>query len=374
MATPGERMRLQMLAAGFDISKPPAPAESEDDESEEEDYSEESYEEQPALQPVQNTSSAALSQIRQAMMDRGNIPPKELAVQQIEVSDTDDDEPKMDTTVMTAATVSTTQSTYVPPDPPLFRSASEQASLQSASTAFPSNCGVEPPMFISASEYRARNPTKPSVLFEKYVKFIDSPLNQDKTMKLLQYLLWFLSRYYVFPSGREGLRKLSGDIGFARMALRLLGTPTALHAYQTGSWSLDSNKPIHKLLGKILAGSMVGYYPAEALAYTHWMVPKWLARGRSAEIFSAWSCRCWLAYIAAESVQCLLQWKDSDDKDEQRDAQLKLVRNALWTLPALHWSLPNWDRKPWLSDGVVNGLMLAEAVVSMYQGIVNMAQ
>jgi hypothetical protein len=52
-----------------------------------------------------------------------------------------------------------------------------------------------------------------------------------------------------------------------------------------------------------------------------------------------------------------------------RNEQLQIVRSLLFTLPAIHWSLPKWDTHPWLKESVVNGLMWAEAVVSMYQSL-----
>lgn len=49
--------------------------------------------------------------------------------------------------------------------------------------------------------------------------------------------------------------------------------------------------------------------------------------------------------------------------------QLQIVRSLLFTLPAIHWSLPRWNTHPWLKESVVNGIMLTEAVVSFYQSL-----
>lgn len=118
---------------------------------------------------------------------------------------------------------------------------------------------------------------------------------------------------------------------------------------------------------------------------------------------SAWSCRFWLAFlvldiarsaIELQKVQKKKKQNDDDNNKDKRsnlngDAQdstdavdpsqssmvrterLQIARNALYILPALHWSLPNWDTKPWLPNDVVNGLCWVEAVVGMYQGIRN---
>jgi hypothetical protein len=229
-----------------------------------------------------------------------------------------------------------------------------------------------------------------------YTIFMSSPLRQDRSLKLLQYTLWAAAQAYGKDSkGRAGLVKLSLDLCFTRVANRLLGFPTALEAARSGSWAVPSQRhpQLFRALGKFLAWTMVGYYPTEHVAYLHWMAPSWLASGRSAEVFSAWSCRCWTAYILAESAQCILQWRElayndrvpavnEDDnyekehklnlertRSECRHLELQLVRNALWILPAVHWSLPNWDRNPLLSSGTLNTLMFLESLVSMYQTV-----
>jgi hypothetical protein len=278
-------------------------------------------------------------------------------------------------------------------EPPRFISASEdraRTALAASNAVTPWPHQVPPPLFISASEYkqrieheRAQQPWYRNLdpFLETYVQFMKTPVHQDQTLKLLQYILWFTSRFYLFQQGRQSLLKFSYDISFARMALRLLGGPVALQAYRTNGWALHSHKygNVYKVLGKILAGSMVGYYPAEGLAYMHWMMPQWLARGRSAEVLSSWSCRCWVAYICAETCQNVLQWKECHEQEttcgittkthKRSQIELQLARNALFILPAIHWSLPEWDVKPWLNTNLVNGLMLGESLVHLYQSI-----
>jgi hypothetical protein len=87
-----------------------------------------------------------------------------------------------------------------------------------------------------------------------------------------------------------------------------------------------------------------------------------------------------LLYVVAEAVQCaaLLKEmkhqeldKDGDDnpvakKEQQlalRNTKLQLVRDALFFLPCLQWSLTNWDTDPWLSENFVNMRMWIESVV-----------
>lgn len=123
---------------------------------------------------------------------------------------------------------------------------------------------------------------------------------------------------------------------------------------------------------------------------------------------SAWSCRFWFAYLVLDIARSMLalqkvQQSNSNSTDSDNDKKkpamngdqnsqddenqtteltpaqtslirterLQLVRNFLYLLPAIHWSLPNWDTKPWLSNDVVNGLCWLEAVVTVYQGIRN---
>lgn len=218
-------------------------------------------------------------------------------------------------------------------------------------------------------------------LLEGYTKFMGSPLRQDRSLKLMQYTLWAAGQLYGNQStGRVALEKLSLDLSWVRMANRLLQWPMAADAAWNDSWTSSSTQypRTFKLLGKMLALTMVGYYPAEHAAYLHWMVPKWLAKGKSAERFSFWSCRFWTAYIATEVVQCLLQLKElsssdnpDDNKDEKdakkRSIRLQLVRNAFFLAPAIHWSRSDWDTKPMLTSRKLNGLMFMEAVVCMYQ-------
>lgn len=243
-------------------------------------------------------------------------------------------------------------------------------------------------------------------LLQGYTKFMGPGINQDRGLKLMQYTIWMFS--YALRDRvlvRDALRKLYNEFSFARYVLRLLALPTAVEAVRSGSWSVESNtkKGLHKFLGQILAWSMIGYYPLEHGAYVQWQTPKLLfpktgGPSRFAEKLSAWSCRFWLAYTVTEIVQCWLKLReeqqnlkligdkkkiddeDDDNGDEQaiinppnpgviRNLRLQILRDLLFTLPAIHWSLPNWDTQPWLTDPLVNTLMWLESVVCMYQSV-----
>jgi len=124
---------------------------------------------------------------------------------------------------------------------------------------------------------------------------------------------------------------------------------------------------------------------------------------------SAWSCRFWLTWIVLDIVRCtlalrkiqeiseisgtvkpasavndVLQQTESVEKVEplqQKDGyketttvrteHMRILRNILYVLPAINWSLPDWDTQPWLSGDLVNGLCWLESMVGLYQGILD---
>ena len=240
-----------------------------------------------------------------------------------------------------------------------------------------------------------------------YVKFLQaSPMHQDRLLKVLQWTAWLVSVALERRSSSNNnnnkssqiiWQKLSIDLSFARYATRLLEWPTALQAAITGGWthtqSSTAKSSLFRWIGRCLSWSMVGYYPTEHAAYLLWMRPAGLqtpdSSWRAAQL-SAWSCRCWLVYIVADLVQSVVLLRqqqqrtvpadddddDDDDVMEEKAMQnfsarqhwrLQAMRNGLFLLPCIHWSLPNWDTKPWLSTKTVNGLMWMEAMVCLYQ-------
>jgi hypothetical protein len=159
-------------------------------------------------------------------------------------------------------------------------------------------------------------------LLVDYVKFTSSAINTDRSLKLLQWTIWLAS--YIKKS--KGLRKLYMDLSFARYALRLLGLPCSVEAARTGSWGGgDSSNPWIDTLGRLMAWSMIGYYPLEHVAYLRWTSPQ-LLPGRNAEKMSAYSCRFWLVYIVADMTKSILKCKEllrrrseltGDDNEEE---------------------------------------------------------
>jgi hypothetical protein len=231
-----------------------------------------------------------------------------------------------------------------------------------------------------------------------YVTFLQaSPFHQDRLLKALQWTAWLASvsigAHTNTARAAPILQKISTDLSFARYATRLLEWPVAIQAALTGCWTTtavvggSSSQALFNWFGRALSWSMVGYYPAEYAAYMLWMLPpSWQTadRSRVAAKMSAWSCRCWFVYLVTDLVQSVILYQkhekrrieqkneETDDamianSQQARHLKLQAIRSALFLLPCIHWSLPHWDTKPWLSSKTVNGLMWVEAMVSLYQ-------
>ena len=209
-----------------------------------------------------------------------------------------------------------------------------------------------------------------------YVRFLQtSPFHQDRLLKALQWTLWLASTVALDTNktrASAALSKFSTELSFARYATRLLELPTAIEAAITGSWTtVSASRPkFTSWMGRCLSWSMIGYYPLELAAYVLWMLPSQMQTpgiNQKASQFSAISCRFWLLYIVADAAQCSVLQNEQETEKRKTHLRLQLLRNALFLLPAIHWSLPNWDTQPWLPSKAVNGLMWVESMVSLYQ-------
>lgn len=178
-----------------------------------------------------------------------------------------------------------------------------------------------------------------------YTNFVSKAGNQDKLLKLLQWSLYMASVSVLELNRKKsadrhnqnnntvspissGLRKLYLEISMARYVIRLLGFPTALEAFRNNSWTIQPSNDDHAIkdtklnyyywIGKILAGSMVLYYPTEMLAYVHWMAPQVfppsLSSPRTGNRWSYISCRFWVLYIIAELLQSIMQRNEISQK------------------------------------------------------------
>ena len=221
-----------------------------------------------------------------------------------------------------------------------------------------------------------------------YAHYTSSAFNQDVGLKVLQYSLWMIGRFYFSKHSveQQSLQALSFDVSWTRYVNRIFGWPAAIEAARSGSWGKG-------LWGRAMAWAMIGYYPLDHLAFVKWKAPnliKFKVPGveekRLACKASAWSCRFWFLYIlfdllrSTDKLQDLKQQESTKEGDSQhfqdwnkaqRYERLQILRNVLFTLPCLHFSLPNWDMEPWLSDDLVNTLLWLESIVCLYQGVQN---
>ena len=245
---------------------------------------------------------------------------------------------------------------------------------------------------------------------EKLSAYVSTGSVQDRGLKLLSYICWFLSktisRSHKGDEWYDGLskdfRKIYQHLYMARYANRLFGIPSCIEGIRSGSWgdwgSDYDNSCVSKStrikLGKFMAWSMLFYYPLEHAAYAHWVAPKVFRV--NAEKLSAWSCRFWALYVIGDIAQSLLKLKviyqkcsklEYDlNKGEGGDnimmnervhpwekkkviEYLQLLRNSLYMLPLINWSLPNWESDPWLGESLVNSLCFSESAVCFWQSI-----
>ena len=157
-----------------------------------------------------------------------------------------------------------------------------------------------------------------------YSEFTAKAHNQENLLKLLQWSMGFIGAVLISSSTNHSLllpqwiQKISYDICYARYVTRLLGLPVALEGAMSGSWATTSSvqknpslDTIYRIIGHLLAYSMVLYYPAEQAAFFLWMNPN------AETIFripaSTWfyiSMRCWLVYIVVEMIQCIIKYSE----------------------------------------------------------------
>ena len=226
-----------------------------------------------------------------------------------------------------------------------------------------------------------------------YVNFCYSAANQDIAIKVLLWPLFLL-----------GLDHLAYQVMYARYVTRFLGFPAALDAALHNSWSASSEDAvfdsIYRWLGKVLAISMVLYYPMEHVAFLLWMQPV----SSSSENATAWSngntwshnsCRCWFIYVIADLTQCLVQLVELNQKrirsrrakagdfnnDIYRlqptlnqsviDRMLQLARDIAMLYPSMYWSTSHLTTSvhPLLSSSTVYALMWAEGLLHLHQSL-----
>lgn len=226
---------------------------------------------------------------------------------------------------------------------------------------------------------------------QRYTTAVSTSVHRDRLLKTLQYSLWWYA-HLALPYAKAA-NNLGAELSWARYLTRLAEGPMALQGLLYGTWTpfgdvKDPTSNFSKLgrqLGRILAATMVLYYPTEHVAFGHWKLMHSSTKGRIAEWYSAISCKAWLAYILTDLVQGYISLaqtplvKEKTDRDDDNDTQQQeqqrqqhkqrviMARNLLFLLPAYHWSRTDWDKKPFLPATVVNGCMVVEAFLSLYQ-------
>jgi hypothetical protein len=249
----------------------------------------------------------------------------------------------------------------------------------------------------------------------------------SRSRRQLRYLA--LSRWVLKLYGEVSMaRYVTRLLGFPHAVEAVVNSSWT--ASSTTSTTVTSDKQnmlntVYSAIGKVLSWSMVGYHPTELAAYVLWMKPAASAlvapsvsaatterhrrdceRRRSwfpqfstwpAETWSYVSCRFWLAYVVAELLQCVVQGyelrsllqdgpttkemeilEDTNGEGHTTKAQLQRrldhvtlqgLRNVLFLVPCLQWSLPHWDTRPWLPVSTINTLMWLESIVCLYQAL-----
>jgi hypothetical protein len=222
-----------------------------------------------------------------------------------------------------------------------------------------------------------------------YCTWAGSSLYSERGIKLAQWLMWLLSQMTKntnkFGSDLSpSLRKIYLDLSMMRYFLRFYGWPVAIDGVISDDGNQWKDTRISKI-SKIMAWSMVFYYPLEHAAAIKWNMPKYFQR-IDANKFSAWSCRCWLVYILGDLISSYLKLHELEQKridmkhtenpgemDEIEKSitinRLQVLRNVFYLPPCISWSRNDWATSPWLSENWVNGLSLAEAITNIYQSI-----
>ena len=240
-------------------------------------------------------------------------------------------------------------------------------------------------------------------------KFTEKSIYTERGIKLLQWTIWLISQLTknnqrLPKECSPSFRKLYSDLSNMRYILRFYGFPGSWAAVRKpGCWA---GSPPYALtwkdgriqtLADVMAWSMFFYHPLEHVAFAKWSMPK-LVKGVDGNKLSAWSCRCWLVYIVSDWAGSYLKNRElsnrrklllacgnqNDDDDDMsakeikdieqcmKNNRLQMVRNFFFTPPCLNWSLDKWATDPLLSENVVNGFSLLEAIVCIYQSVLTL--
>jgi len=250
-------------------------------------------------------------------------------------------------------------------------------------------CQEHPILVVSMDSTTITRQDKLNKFLTIYCTWAGSSLYSERGIKLAQWLMWLLSQMTKntnkFGSDLSpSLRKIYLDLSMMRYFLRFYGWPVAIDGVISDDGNQWKDTRISKI-SKVMAWSMVFYYPLEHAAAIKWNMPKYFQR-IDANKFSAWSCRCWLVYILGDLISSYLKLHELEQKridmkhtenpgemDEIEKSitinRLQVLRNVFYLPPCISWSRNDWATSPWLSENWVNGLSLAEAITNIYQSI-----
>ncbi|GMI55839.1 hypothetical protein ScalyP_jg8138 [Parmales sp. scaly parma] len=232
-------------------------------------------------------------------------------------------------------------------------------------------------------------------LLTKLQIFSSNSSTNDQGLKILNYTVSILASFApdlsISPNTESILNNLSSTIFMARYVPRFWGFTDALDGLVNGTWAPPADSTEHSpenlktltTVASCQALSMCLYHPCELLAWFGWTA-KIENRYLNPDRMSAYSCRAWLVYILLSVYAGGLKMKELQEKrggggngngkkegeSEEFDAQMKslktrMLRDALYIVPALTWSLPQWATNPLVGKKTVNTLCFVEAMVNL---------
>mmetsp|Transcript_21203 Transcript_21203/g.33286 ORF Transcript_21203/g.33286 Transcript_21203/m.33286 type:complete len:322 (+) Transcript_21203:225-1190(+) len=227
----------------------------------------------------------------------------------------------------------------------------------------------------------------------------------EQILKISQYSFWAVSYLIASVPKRHAeplcliLDNLYDGLNSLRYLVRIAyGLLFSLEALRTGSWAeMAWDDPKIDMIYKYpMAGSMICYFSLELVSLAGCQMPELV--NVNVNWIAAMSCRFWCVCTISEIWGCYLKLKElelevttlrellaekkkNDDKEGflqiEHDIQywmkqvplvkLQILRDLLFILPAVSWSLPTYHTSPLLSDFNSNGLLFLEACVHACQ-------
>mmetsp|Transcript_12524 Transcript_12524/g.26589 ORF Transcript_12524/g.26589 Transcript_12524/m.26589 type:complete len:293 (-) Transcript_12524:2255-3133(-) len=227
-----------------------------------------------------------------------------------------------------------------------------------------------------------------------YCEYTSNTAAVNIGLKLLVYTLWLLAWATDSPENTfsSSMYVLSEEFYMMTFAIRFPGILEAVEGFRTGSWADGSwEDPRIVFIAKyFMAGSMLFYYPFDHMVYLGWTVPKLVPV--DAQWCFSYSCRFWVVYLIADLIVCRLKILELRRKKtvlqicgiseikreiEKQTIECKLryiriqrLRSFCALLPAIKWSFDNEKEALSEEEVFVNGLMLIEAYMALYQATV----